>query len=184
MARSSRRRSALHGLIPDLGTVKPMDVAAGALVGLVVSAGLKAAIKKYAPTVASSVPAGVLPAGLGVSAGAVLYYVQKNMAPQRASGHAVGAAVAGLAVAALDYLKSNNPAPDFLDFSEPPVGLNLGAPPVGLNLSDYSGLLVENQATQSMGGLLVDNAAMGALGVASMGGDDEMGYSDIVALQS
>jgi hypothetical protein len=175
MARRNRRRSALHGLIPDLGTVQPIDVAAGALVGLVVSAGLKAAIKKYAPTVATSVPAGVLPAGLGVSAGAVLYYVQKGMAPQRASGHAVGAAVAGLAVAALDYLKSNNPAPEFLDFS---------APPVGLNLSDYSGLLVENQATQSMGGLLVDNASMGALGVASMGGDDEMGYSDIVALQS
>lgn len=155
-----------------------MDVAAGALVGLVVSAGLKSAVKRFAPTALDSVPAGVLPAGLGISAGAVLYYAQKGMAPSRASGHAVGAAIAGLAVAALDYLKANNPAPTYLDFSGAPVALNLSA------YNDYNGLLVDNSATQSMSGLLVDNAAMGNLAVGSMGGDDEMGYSDIVALQS
>lgn len=172
MVARRRRKSGLHGILPDLGSVQPMDVAAGALVGLVVAAGIKSVVKKNLPTVANAIPSGVLPAGLGISAGAVLYYLQKNMAPQRASGHAVGAAVAGLAIAALDYLKANNPAPTFLDFSDAPVSLNL---------SDYSGLLVENQA---MGGLLVDNQAMGALGVASMGGDDEMGYSDVVALQA
>lgn len=179
------RRHALHGLIPDMGAVQPLDVAAGAVVGLVVSAGLRAAINKFAPTLVTSVPAGLLPAGLGISSGAVLYYAQRQSAPSRASGHAVGAAVAGLAVAALDYLKSNNPAPDYLDFSAPPVALNLsGYNGLLVNNTAMGGLLVDNTATQSMGGLLVDNAAMGAMAMSSMGGDDDMGYSDIVSLQA
>jgi hypothetical protein len=62
-----------------------------------------------------------------------------------------------------------------------------GAPAVALNLGNYSGLLVDNtvQRPMAMNGLIVDNNAnLGALGAASMGGDDEMGYADIVALRS
>jgi hypothetical protein len=113
----------------------------------------------------------ILPIGTGFSAAAILYFAQKNMDEGRATGHAIGAAVGGLVLGAYDFLSKNDMTKAYFDDN-----------PVALNLNAYRGLLVDNAAQRSMGGLLVDNASLGQLGAASMGGDDEMGYADIVSL--
>jgi hypothetical protein len=130
-----------------------------------------------------------MPAVTGVGAAAVLYYAQKGS--KRAVGHAIGAATVGVALTALDWLQKNKP-----------FGLQFSAPPVSVNLGQYDGLLVSNprqmngllvnnprqtNGPHQMNGLLVNNDSqsnMHRLGALSMGGDDEHGFSDVVALRA
>lgn len=173
-----RYRSLSLGALPLVGErVSGTDVALGALVGVVGALGIKAVAKKVVPPETWAKIEATLGRGLplagGVSVAAILFYAQKGMDKDRATGHAVGAALAGLAISAAQFIRGK----EFL-------GLTFDAPPVQLSLSDYNGLLVDN-ANRSMNGLIVDNnAALGRLGAISMGGDDELGYSDVVALQS
>lgn len=179
MARRSRRYSGFgsFGGLSLNDSVKVQDVLVGAVVGVVGSVGLNYALKKFAPDIAMKLDAytKLLPAASGAAVGAALFYGQKGSS--QAVGHAVGAALAGLAVTGLTYVKE----------AAGPAMAGFGAPAVALNLGNYSGLLVDNtvQRPMAMNGLIVDNNAnLGALGAASMGGDDEMGYADIVALRS
>lgn len=176
------RRRRYNGIV-SLGAldlpkqVSTVDVLAGLVAGLVGSAGLMAVIQKYAPDVAEKVKStlgAAFPLAGGISVAAILFAVQNKSNPQRAMGHAVGAAAAGGFVALLNYLKTAKP-----------FGLTFDAPPVALSLSDYNGLLVDNSVQRQMSGLIVDNnASLGQLGALSMGGDDEVGYADIVALRA
>lgn len=180
----ARRSSPYSGTV-SLGRyldspVKPMDVIVGAIVGLGVGAAVKYAVDKVAPDALASVKTAlgsgagaILPIGTGFSAAAILYFAQRNMDESRATGHAIGAAVGGLVLGAFDFLRTSDMTKAY--FSDNPVALNL---------NDYRGLLVDNAARRSLGGLLVDNANLGSLGAASMGGDDDMGYADIVQLTS
>jgi Kef-type K+ transport system membrane component KefB len=178
MARRSRYAGLSLGALPLVGeSVKGTDVLVGVLAGIIGAAGVKAIAQKVLPPetwLKLKESLGIaLPLAGGVSVAAILYYAQKGMDKDRATGHAIGAAAAGLVVTTVSYLKDK----EFL-------GLKFDAPPVQLSLSDYNGLLVDN-ANRSMNGLIVDNnAALGRLGAISMGGDDELGYSDVVALQS
>lgn len=173
MARRRRRYSGF-GALNLSQNVEVMDVIAGLAVGIVGSAAIKAALNKFAPTLMVSLgKIGKLsPLLFSGGAAAAAYYAQKGS--NRAIGHAVGALAAGATLSAIDYLRETKP-----------MGLDFGAPAVSLNLGDYSGLLVNNSVQRPMSGLIVDNNAnLGQLGAASMGGDDEMGYADIVALRS
>ena len=176
MARRRRYSGLSLGALPLVGErVSGTDVLVGTAVGLVAALGIKAVAQKVIPVETwgkiESTLGKALPLAGGVSAAAVLFYAQKGMDKDRATGHAIGAALAGLVVAGAQYLRAEYPN-------------TFSAPPVQLSLSDYNGLLVDN-ANRSMNGLIVDNnASLGRLGALSMGGDDELGYADVVALQS
>ena len=155
--------------------VKVMDVVVGLAAGAIGAIAVPILINKYAPPSISGPLSkfGTLVGGLSV--GAALFYAQKGSS--QATGHAVGAAAAGAALALTAY--AQGPITSALG------GWGYGSPPVSMNLSNYQGLLVDNNAQRGMGGLIVDNnASLGALGALSMGGDDEVGYADLVALRS
>lgn len=90
----------LGGLSVPSGPVKPLDVAIGAGLGLVGSVGLQVIANK---ALASGAPVpGFLASGSPVVGGLVTaagaYLLEKKSSKQRATGHAIGAALAGLAV--------------------------------------------------------------------------------------
>lgn len=105
----ARHRRSYRGLVrfPGLGRlsvpsgpVKPLDVAIGGLLGLAGSIGLQMAANK---AIASGVPVpGFLASGSPVVGGLVVgtgaYLIEKKSNKSRATGHALGAALAGLAV--------------------------------------------------------------------------------------
>ena len=108
MARKHRRHH-MRGLVrfpglgrlPSLsGSVKTQDVLIGAALGLAGSVGLQVGANKLAAG-GTNVPAfltsGSPLVGGGVTA-AGLYFLERKKNPARAAGHAIGAAVAGLAV--------------------------------------------------------------------------------------
>lgn len=184
MARRRRRYSgivSLGGLEQIVsGSVNVTDVLLGLAVGAVSGLGLKYIINNYAPD-AIKVQFAKLgqyaPLAAGLTAAAALFYAQGGS--QSAKGNAIGAAGAGAAISLLSAVGSSKWAAD--------AGLaGYGNPAVALNLSNYRGLLVDNaQRGGQMNGLIVDNNAnLSRLGALSMGGDDELGYSDIVALRS
>lgn len=122
MARHRRHRS-LSGLVrfPGLGRlplpsgpVKPVDVAVGAALGLAGSIGLQVIANK---AIASGAPVpGFLASGSPVVGGLVtaagVYLLEKKSNKSRASGHAIGAALAGVAVwgwGALNNLVAGSP---------------------------------------------------------------------------
>lgn len=82
------------------GPVKPIDVAIGGALGLVGSVGLQVVANK-ALAAGAPVP-GILASGSPVVGGLVTaagaYLLEKKHSKQRATGHAIGAALAGLAV--------------------------------------------------------------------------------------
>jgi hypothetical protein len=89
------------GALPSLsGSLKTQDVVVGAALGLVGSIGLQVGANKLAAG-GTNVPAfltsGSPLVGGGVTAGA-LFLAQRKRNPARAKGHAIGAALAGLAV--------------------------------------------------------------------------------------
>jgi hypothetical protein len=178
MARRRRRYSGFGSL--DLSdSISLSDAAIGIAAGTLGALGLSALVNKFLPSVAVKLAPykNLLPAITGVGVGAALYYGQ-GQSP-KAKGQAIAAAVAGAAVAGLSYVSSALAGAGYAPMA------GFGAPAVALNLSNYAGLLVNNPVQQRMNGLIVDNNAnLGALGAASMGGDDEMGYADIVALRS
>lgn len=105
----ARHRRSYRGLVrfPGLGRLpvpsgplKPIDVAVGGVLGLAGSIGLQIAANK---AIAAGVPVpGFLASGSPVVGGLVVgggaYLLEKKSSKQRASGHAIGAALAGLAV--------------------------------------------------------------------------------------
>ncbi len=173
----ARRRRSFRGITSlNLGnfpvsmsdSVNVGDVLMGVGVGLVGAAGVKAVLNKFAPALYAKVrdmagPA--IPLITGISAGAVLYYAQKGSS--RARGHAVGAAMAGLAITLMSYLpKLNLPGLDFSDV----VALNLGG------LGGYNGLLVaDNSDSNAYHGLIVADTSdsLNELAAMSMGDDDD-----------
>lgn len=105
----SRRRKHYRGLVrfPGLGRlplpsgpVKTSDVAVGAALGLAGSIGLQyvagKAIASGAPVPAILASGSPVVGGLTTAAG--IYFLEKKSSKSRATGHAVGAALAGLAV--------------------------------------------------------------------------------------
>jgi hypothetical protein len=170
----ARRRRSYRGITSlNLGalpvglddSVQVKDVIMGVAVGLVGAAGVKAALNKFAPGIMTKIrdmagPA--IPLITGVAAGAALYYVQKGSS--RARGHAVGAAMAGLAVTLMSYLpKLNIPG---LDFNEV-VSLNLSG------LGGYNGLLVNDSS--DFNGLLVSDNSDSLNELAAMSMDEDGG---------
>jgi len=187
MARRRRRYSgivSLGGLTDVLGgSVQVNDVLMGLAAGVVGGLGVKWLVNKYAPASIKDAIGKLgqaIPLAAGLSVGAALYYAQKGSSA--AKGQAIGAAGAGAAITLLGY------AADFAAKQGWAVG-SYGGPAVSRNLSGYNGLLVNNAVAAGsrmpMNGLIVDNNAnLSQLGALSMGGDDELGYSDIVALRS
>ncbi len=182
MARRRRRYSGIVSLggLEDVisGSVNTKDVLMGLAAGVIGGLGLKFVLNKYAPSIAVQLgKAGkAIPLVTGLTIGAALFYAQKGSAA--AKGQALGAGAAGAAITLLGY------AADWAASA----GYNVagyGDPAMALNLSNYRGLLVDNAVQRPMNGLIVDNNAnLSRLGALSMGGDDELGYSDIVALRS
>lgn len=184
MARRRRRYNGIVSLggLENIvsGSVSTKDVLMGLVAGVVGGLGLKFVINKYLPSVAVQLGkiGNLVPLATGVSVGALLFYAQKGS--QAAKGQALGAAGAGAAISLLTY------ASDWAAKAGYGVAGYHG-PTMALNLSNYGGLLVDNTVarSQQMSGLIVDNNAnLSRLGALSMGGDDELGYSDIVALRS
>lgn len=106
------RRRHYRGLVrfPGLGSlslpssIKPVDV----LVGLALGLAGAVALKKGAAAAGITLPAVLAsPVAGGIGTGAVLYLAQRKKNASRAGGHAVGAAVGGLAVWAYGMLQSN-----------------------------------------------------------------------------
>lgn len=173
----ARRRRSFRGITSlNLGnfpvslddSVKVSDVLVGVAVGLVGAAGVKAVLNKFVPDVYAKVrdmagPA--IPLVTGIGAAAVLFYAQKGSG--RAKGHAVGAAMAGLAVTLLGYLpKLNIPG---LDFNEV-VSLNLSG------MGDYSGLLVADRSDALNGLLVADRSdSLNELAAYSLGDEENDG---------
>lgn len=177
------------------GNVAPMDVGVGVLVGLFGSALLKGAIKQFSPTTYASLTTPdatgnvpilgkLLPAIFGFSAGAIAYYAEKQTT--RAAGHALGATIAGTAVAAWDYAKTAFTGVPLLDFSSV-TSVNLGGwgfLPSAVATQNFvsgrtpmNGLLVSDHSDGSGGlnGLLVADHSDGLAELAglSMGADDD-----------
>jgi hypothetical protein len=182
MARRRRRYNGIVSLggLEDIvsGSVSTRDVLMGLAAGVVGGIGLNFVLKKYLPSVAVQLDklGQLVPLATGISVGALLFYAQKGS--QSAKGQAIGAAGAGAAIALLGYAS---------DWAAKAGFGRYGGPTMALNLSNYDGLLVDNAVarSQQMNGLIVDNNAnLSRLGALSMGGDDELGYSDIVALRS
>lgn len=211
MARRHRRhrRSRRYGsvvTIPGLSAipiindnVKVSDVAVGIAVGVFGSALLKGVLKKALNDPAkpdnmwtkfNSTVGAFVPAVLGISAGAALYYAQKKN--QRGAGHAAGAALAGIALSLKSWASAQSfSQPDaagaapLFDFSEV-TQLNLGH---YRGMGNYRGLLVQDNSdglsgyNQNMGGLLVQDNSDGLSGLASLSmGDDEMGVEALAGL--
>lgn len=180
-----RRRRGFSGIVSlggleniVSGEVKASDVLMGLVAGVVGGLGLKYVLNRFAPSIAAQLgKAGqAVPLVTGLSIGAALFYAQKGS--QAAKGQALGAGAAGAAITLLGYAANWASG----------AGYNVAGyadPAMALNLSNYRGLLVENQIQRPMNGLIVDNnASLARLGALSMGGDDEVGYADIVALRS
>lgn len=192
----ARRRSRYGGIVSvGLGAlplvdenVKVLDVGVGVVAGLAGAALLKGLLKKFAPDIymklAGAVGAG-MPLVAGVGAAATLFYAQQKMNRGRATGHAAGAALAGLTLAAWSFAQSKAASlPSWLDLSGTEM-VNLG----GAYGGAYGGMLVNDGQTTipSYGGLLVaDNSnALNQLGAMSMGDDDyETGDGGLAALSN
>lgn len=183
MARHRRRRYSgivsLGGLEDVVsGSVNAKDLLFGAAAGVIGGLGLKFILNKYAPSIAAQLGklGQAIPLATGLSVGAALFYAQGGS--QASKGQALGAGVAGAAITLLSYASgwATSAGYNVAGYSDPAMALNLG---------NYRGLLVDNSVQRPMNGLIVDNnASLARLGALSMGGDDEIGYSDIVALRS
>jgi hypothetical protein len=174
MARRRRRYGSvtevsLGAFMPDLkANVAIGDVAVGVGAGLVAAQGVKALVAKFAPSLlaqAEGMLGKAMPFATGIAAGAALYYAQKKS--DRGYGHAVGAAMAGLAISVSDFLRGQN----FLGMTFQEVTqVQLG------RYGNYAGLLVPDHTDGRMNGLLVrDNtdARLNELAAMSMGDDDD-----------
>ncbi len=187
MARRRRRYSGIVSLggLEDIvsGSISVSDALMGLAAGVVGGLGVKYLINQYAPqSIKDAVNklGAAVPLAASLSVGAALYYAQGKTASAKAQ--ALGAAGAGAAITLLGYA-TNFAAKQGVNVA------GYGAPAVSLNLSGYNGLLVNNTVAPGsrmpLNGLIVDNNAnLSQLGALSMGGDDELGYSDIVALRS
>lgn len=173
----ARRRRSYSGMV-QLGAislednVKVVDVLVGGAVGLVGSGLLKMAIAKVAPTAwdkAKTMLGQFLPAVTGVGAGAALYLAQKDSAPGRATGHAVGAAMAGVALSIQKVLETQRPFG--IDFGEA-VEVNMGM--LVNNPNPQLGMLVENPINQPM---------LNELAALSMGDHDDDGFAALAGMQ-
>jgi len=169
---SHRRRHSFRGItsvalgaFPDLNkSVTVMDVGVGVIGGLVAAAGVRAALAKFAPSILAQADGALgkaMPFATGVAAGAALYYAEKKSS--RGYGHAVGAAMAGLALTAMDFLRGQHLFG--MTFNEV----------TRVQLGQYGGLLVQD-GTDRLNGLLVADSTdsrLNELGAMSMGGDDD-----------
>lgn len=141
----ARHRKSYRGLVrfPGLGRlslpsgpVKPLDVVVGGVLGLVGSI----AIQKAANAASASVPLpNFLTSGSpvvgGLVTGAGAYLLERKSNKSRATGHAIGAALAGLAVWGWGAI--NN--------------LMAGAPVLGPQVSGYGAPLFANPRMQGYG---------------------------------
>lgn len=183
MARRCRHYGSLVALneLPLINdSVNVLDVAVGAVVGLVASALIKAGLQKASPEMyakIASMAGPALPALAGAGSAAALYFAQKGSAKSRATGHAAGAAVAGLVLSAQGVLAARRPFG--LDFSDL-VALNgpyaLAHERMRL-AAGMNGMIVNDRSDGSgMNGMIVndnsDGSALPALAALSMGEDD------------
>lgn len=184
MARRRRRYGGTVGV--NLGnlplvneSVNTTDVLMGLGVGVVASALVKGALKKFAPGAYAQVAttAGAfVPALVGAAGAAAVYYGGRNllkMSDHKAKGLATGAVAAGAALSAWDFARSNlaTVGGGMLDFSGT-VGVNLGGynPGYGMLIDDSAG-----QGVNGYGGMLVADHSDGLseLAAVSMGPDDD-----------
>lgn len=184
MARHRRRRRfggtvgvSLGRAIPLLGeSVNATDVLLGMGAGLVASAAVKAAVKRFAPSIYTQVAntAGMwFPAVAGAAGAAAVYFGGTKLfkvSQHKASGLALGAAAVGGALSLWDFARANlaGVGGGLLDFSGT-VGVNLGSP-YGMLIDDSAG-----QGVNGMGGLIVADHSDGLseLAAISMGPDDD-----------
>lgn len=184
MARRRHHRR-LHGIstlnlgaLPILGdSAEVMDIVIGVGLGFVGAAAVKAAAKKFVPTIWAQVESNVgmaLPLVTGIASAAVVYFAEKKLLgnTRRATGHAAGALMAGVVLSGWDILKKQAPA-----YFNDAVSLNLGS------LGNYGGLLVNDQMS-GFGGMLVSDRSdnLAQLAAMSMSGDDGMGDGGLLDL--
>lgn len=159
------------GFLPDMNrSVQVGDAAVGVVVGLAAGSGIKAGLNKFAPSVLAQAGAlgKLMPLATGVAAGAALYYAQKKSS--RGYGHAVGSALAGLALTAREFLREYLPAGWSLDGYGEVTRVNMGG---------YGGFLVPDNTDGRMagfGGFLVPDTTdqrLNELAAVSMGADDD-----------
>lgn len=161
------------GRLPLLGeSVNTTDVAIGIGAGILASAAVKAAVKRFAPGVYAQVAAtagAAMPVLVGAAGAAALYFGGTKllkMNSYKAKGLAAGSALVGAALAAWDFARANlsTVGGGLLDFSGT-VGVNLG-----MLIDDSAG-----QHVNGMNGLIIadhsDNLA--ELAAVSMGPDDD-----------
>lgn len=182
MARHRRRRryggtvGVNLGQFPLLGeSVNATDVLMGMGAGLLASAAVKAAIKRFAPQVYGQIAstAGMwFPAVAGAAGAAAVYFGGTKLfrvSQHRASGLALGAVAVGGALSLWDFARANlaGVGGGLLDFSGT-VGVNLGQ--YGMLIDDSAG-----QGVNGMGGLIVADHSDGLaeLAAISMGPDDD-----------
>lgn len=181
MARRRRRRYGSTvgvnlGRLPLMGeSVNTTDVLMGVGAGILASAAVKAAVKRFVPQVyaqIASTAGAAMPLLVGAAGAAAVYFGGTKllkMNSYKAKGIAAGSALVGAALAAWDFARANlsTVGGGLLDFSGT----------VGVNLGGYN-MLIEDSAGQGvngMNGLIVADHSDGLaeLAAVSMGPDDD-----------
>lgn len=192
MARRRRRRFGSTvgvnlGRLPLVGeSVNTTDVLMGMAAGTVASAAVKAAFKRFAPSIYTQVAgtAGALmPAVVGGAAAAAIYFGGRKflgMSDYKAKGLAAGAVAVGGALSLWDFARANlaTVGGGLLDFSGT-VGVNLGGyGPYGMLIEDSAG-----QGVNGYGGMIVADHSDGLaeLAAVSMGPDDD-GINELMSM--
>lgn len=160
------------GRLPLMGaSVNTTDVLMGVGAGIIASAAVKAAIKRFAPSLYAQIAGtagAAMPLLVGAAGAAAIYFGGTKllkMNSYKATGLAAGSALVGAALAAWDFARANlaTVGGGLLDFSGT----------VGVNLGGYNMLVNDN--TQGMDGLIVADHSDGLaeLAAVSMGPDDD-----------
>ncbi len=131
--------------VPGLGLFKggagsASDVAIGAAIGVAGIAAIKFVVNKYLADKMPALAMRALPALSGAVTGAALYYGQKRSA--KAKSHALGAALAGLAINVWDEVRAA--VPDLADL-------------VSVRLNSYRGMLIDDRGGYN--GMLIDDSS-------------------------
>ncbi len=188
MAKRRRRFGGTVGVnlgnLPLVGeSVNTTDVLMGMGAGIIASAAVKAAVKRFAPGVYAQVAgtAGAfLPTVVGAAGAAAVYFGGRKflgMSDHKAKGLAVGAVAVGGALSLWDFARANlsSVGGGLLDFSGT-VGVNLGG--YGMLIDDSAG-----QGVNGMNGLIVADHSDGLaeLAAVSMGPDDD-GINELLTM--
>lgn len=189
MARRRKHHRRYNGMVSLSGlpllddSAKVVDIVVGAAIGVVAVGGIKAVLQKYAAATYVQLQTAVgpvLPALAGFAAGAALYFAEKGSNKGRATGHAAGAAVVGIALTVQKVLETQKPFG--IDFSDVTT----------LNLNELqarramAGMLVADRSDgiqRGMNGMLVSDTSDGSAQLAALSmGDDQDGIEMLAGM--